>query len=166
MSIWSYGVTVSTLDSESSDRGSNPRRTLCHDLMTAFWQTMLCHEMQDIYGIARQVALHMFIRTVGNVLMRTSSFCLPWLKDTLAERLRRRPAKPMGSPRVGSNPTGVVLLMCRSLPCGTRLHAQMVGVRSYRENLLLRSYLLISKAMTLAGLEPAIFGSEDQRLIH
>jgi hypothetical protein len=28
-------------------------------------------------------------------------------KDTLAERLRRRPAKPMGFPRVGSNPTGV-----------------------------------------------------------
>ena len=27
--------------------------------------------------------------------------------DTLAEWLRRRPAKPMGSPRVGSNPTGV-----------------------------------------------------------
>ena len=26
-SQWSYGVTVSTLDSESSDRGSNPRRT-------------------------------------------------------------------------------------------------------------------------------------------
>ena len=30
-----------------------------------------------------------------------------WPEDTLAERLRRRPAKPMGSPRVGSNPTGV-----------------------------------------------------------
>ena len=29
--------------------------------------------------------------------------------DTLAEWLRRRPAKPMGSPRVGANPTGVVL---------------------------------------------------------
>ena len=29
-------------------------------------------------------------------------------EDTLAEWLRRRPAKPMGSPRVGSNPTGVV----------------------------------------------------------
>ena len=28
-------------------------------------------------------------------------------QDTLAEQLRRRPAKPMGSPRVGSNPTGV-----------------------------------------------------------
>ena len=31
-------------------------------------------------------------------------------KDTLAEWLRRRPAKPMGSPRVGSNPIGVVFL--------------------------------------------------------
>ena len=30
-------------------------------------------------------------------------------KDTLAEWLRRRPAKPMGSPRVGSNPTGVAI---------------------------------------------------------
>ena len=28
--------------------------------------------------------------------------------DTLAQLLRRRPAKPMGSPRVGSNPTGAV----------------------------------------------------------
>ena len=33
-------------------------------------------------------------------------------RDTLAERLRRRPAKPMGSPRVGANPTGVVLPKC------------------------------------------------------
>ena len=32
------------------------------------------------------------------------------LQDTLAEWLRRRPAKPMGSPCVGSNPTGVDLL--------------------------------------------------------
>ena len=29
--IWSHGVTVSTLDSESSDRGSNPRETLWAD---------------------------------------------------------------------------------------------------------------------------------------
>ena len=34
------------------------------------------------------------------------------LQDTLAEWLRRRPAKPMGSPCVGSNPTGVDLLLC------------------------------------------------------
>ena len=31
-----------------------------------------------------------------------------YAEDTLAEWSRRRPAKPMGSPRVGSNPTGVV----------------------------------------------------------
>ena len=37
----------------------------------------------------------------------------------LAEQLRRQPAKPMGSPRVGSNPTGVVFFLrasCLSLP--------------------------------------------------
>ena len=34
--------------------------------------------------------------------------------DTLAEWLRRRPAKPMGSPRVGSNPTGVETLAPKS----------------------------------------------------
>ena len=37
--------------------------------------------------------------------------------DTLAERLRRRPAKPMGSPRVGSNPTGVVSGVAVVIPC-------------------------------------------------
>ena len=37
--------------------------------------------------------------------------------DTLAEWLRRRPAKPMGSPRVGSNPTGVDWLAAE-LMCG------------------------------------------------
>ena len=40
-------------------------------------------------------------------LQRWSLLGLPMPTDTLAERLRRRPAKPMGSPRVGSNPTGV-----------------------------------------------------------
>ena len=30
-------------------------------------------------------------------------------RDTLAEWLRRRPAKPLGFARVGSNPTGVVI---------------------------------------------------------
>ena len=32
-----------------------------------------------------------------------------FVEDTLAERLRRQPAKPMGSPHVDSNPTGVDL---------------------------------------------------------
>ncbi len=44
----------------------------------------------------------------------TRSCHLQWCKDTLAERLRRRPAKPMGSPCVGSNPTGVVLVLSSS----------------------------------------------------
>ena len=34
--------------------------------------------------------------------------------NIVAEWWRRRPAKPMGSPRVGSNPTGVDLLQCRN----------------------------------------------------
>ena len=49
--------------------------------------------------------------------------CVRWCvcarhNDTLAEWLRRRPAKPMGSPRVGSNPTGVACL--RSLGTWSR----------------------------------------------
>ena len=35
--------------------------------------------------------------------------------DTLAEWLRRRPAKPVGSARVGSNPTGVVFIFSNSI---------------------------------------------------
>ena len=39
----------------------------------------------------------------------------PWspTSDAFAERLRPRPAKPMGSPRVGSNPTGVASMHLR-----------------------------------------------------
>ena len=37
-------------------------------------------------------------------------WCTCMCNDTLAERLRRRPAKPMGSPRVGSNPAGVAVI--------------------------------------------------------
>ena len=40
-----------------------------------------------------------------HMLLATEEGALP--DDTLAEWLRRRPAKPMGSPCVGSNPTGV-----------------------------------------------------------
>ena len=35
-------------------------------------------------------------------------------EDTLAEWLRRRPAKPLGFARVGSNPTGVVIFCLRT----------------------------------------------------
>jgi hypothetical protein len=58
-------------------------------------------------------AVCMFVPWSGCVRARVC-VCAPWgcaprVKDTLAEWLRRRPAKPMGSPRVGSNPTGVGL---------------------------------------------------------
>ena len=47
-------------------------------------------------------------------------------QDTLAERLRRRPAKPMGSPRVGSNPTGV------ACPGGRAPHSRHMLYRAAR----------------------------------
>ena len=72
----------------------------------------------------------------------------PESQDTLAEWLRRRPAKPMGSPRVGLNPTGVELEQL----CFSRTRPGYAGMARAK--------------VTLAGLEPAIFGSEDQRLIH
>ena len=46
------------------------------------------------------------VRAKPHMLFATEAGALP--DDTLAEWLRRRPAKPMGSPRVGSNPAGVV----------------------------------------------------------
>ena len=48
----------------------------------------------------------------------------PWqhAEDTLAERLRRRPAKPMGFPRVGSNPTGVDLVVMDKREAPTAAH--------------------------------------------
>ena len=50
-------------------------------------------------------------------------------KDTLAEWLRRRPAKPMWCPRVGPNPTGVGLYVLVVLAvlrrCGVRQRVLM-----------------------------------------
>ena len=43
----------------------------------------------------------------SNIKQSFYDYCLLSCKDTLAEWLRRRPAKPMGSPRVDSTPTGV-----------------------------------------------------------
>ena len=48
------------------------------------------------------------VRAKPHMLFATEEGALP--DDTLAEWLRRRPAKPMGSPCVGSNPTGVVFV--------------------------------------------------------
>ena len=61
--------------------------------------------------------------------------------DTLAVRQRRRPARPMGSPRVGSNPTGVVLPpgpnpqsgLVRPVSVGTMVQMRLIwaGVHDY-----------------------------------
>ena len=55
----------------------------------------------------------------GDLLGQLNCLISSCFKDTLAERLRRRPAKPMGSARVGSNPTGVDWLYTRG---GFALH--------------------------------------------
>ena len=39
---WSYGVTVSTLDSESSDRGSNPREASYHSMFYSLTFDLAC----------------------------------------------------------------------------------------------------------------------------
>ena len=60
--------------------------------------------------------------------------------DTLAEWSRRRPAKPMGSPRVRSNPTGVDFLL--SMLAGMSVRRQedrqrgLEAVRSFRVHAL------------------------------
>jgi hypothetical protein len=46
----------------------------------------------------------------------------PSYKDTLAERLGRRPAKPMGSPRVGSNPTMSFSVIADSSACTASMY--------------------------------------------
>ena len=50
---------------------------------------------------------------LGSAISKGTDFLGGAAADTLAEWLRRRPAKPMGSPRAGSNPTGVVLVQTK-----------------------------------------------------
>ena len=67
-------------------------------LLTSFWN------VKFIYVLGRRSAQDVrFPATTLGIYFNPDHS-----NDTLAERLRRRPAKPMGSPRVGSNPTGVV----------------------------------------------------------
>ena len=46
---WSYGVTVSTLDSESSDRGSNPRRTFLSMRSSCYFLRFRCKAATKIH---------------------------------------------------------------------------------------------------------------------
>ena len=68
--------------------------------------------------------------------------------DTLAEWLRRRPAKPMGSPRVGSNPTGVALHIATAVADAIRKRKGNIRDQNRRQR------KTTDKTMTPVGFEP------------
>ena len=77
------------------------------------------------------VVANLFITCTLNLCTRqTVSVTWDYSLDTLAERLRRRPAKPMGSLCVGSNPTGVACMHC----CDAFLLPRNLGARAVRRN--------------------------------
>ena len=68
--------------------------------------------------------------------------------DTLAEWLRRRPAKPMGSPRVGSNPTGV------ARPIASAIADATPKCEGHLQDANRRQRKTTDKTMTPVGFEP------------
>ena len=68
--------------------------------------------------------------------------------DTLAEWLRRRLAKPMGSPRVGSNPTGV------ALPIANGITNAVSKCKGHLQDPNPRQRKATDKTMTPVGFEP------------
>ena len=71
--------------------------------------------------------------------------------DTLAEWLRRRPAKPMGSPRVGLNPTGV------ALPTASAIANAIPKCKCNLQGPNRRQRKTTDKTMTPVGFEPTQF---------
>ena len=67
--------------------------------------------------------------------------------DTLAEWLRRRPAKPVGSARVGSNPTGVDLLLFHRL--------MMLPLKAHGESIV-GSYSSVGQSVRLITVRSAV----------
>ena len=53
---WSRGVTVSTLDSESSDRGSNPREAFlhCRDTSLQSARRLVAIQKVDQFGVDQE----------------------------------------------------------------------------------------------------------------
>ena len=72
--------------------------------------------------------------------------------DTLADWLRRRPAKPMGSPRVGSKPSGVEFadLHCGAIAATPKgfelLHNVLITKLEFRDVLGIRRDSSVGKA--------------------
>ena len=86
-------IASGALASASRTRSEN------HALDQASWDT-------GLLSVSLEISLAAAASGATAVAIREAAEMRP--DDTLAEWLRRRPAKPMGSPRVGSNPTGVV----------------------------------------------------------
>ena len=83
--------------------GSNWRPSACWADVIATRPQVPMNLALDLLSVIDAIANNIMLLTLGAFTSNAS----PGISDTLAEWLRRRPAKPMGSPRVGSNPTGV-----------------------------------------------------------
>ena len=83
----------------------------CEDVLGLSLATATLRGYTRLRGYPRAVSGHRNPPKISSISeFHKTAKLLMGVKDTLAERLRRRPAKPMGSPRVGSNPTGVVFI--------------------------------------------------------
>ena len=79
--------------------------------------------------------------------------------DTLAERLRRRPAKPMGSPRVGSNPTGVALQRSPLLTIVSTARTMVTGRRRALPSAELTQWLMTASCSLILCMRLALRGN-------
>ena len=173
---WPRGVTVSTLDSESSDRGSNPREALNPSVAPHVEVRAECKcPVWARVSLTAPFAVQGPTRTYGR---RTS------LSDTARVCDATRRVRPFAQLNLeghgGVASTAPSRALGRRARCGGRrgdlrcsvcarsciaVAATHGTVRS-----ALRKFpccaTSVHTTMTLAGLEPAIFGSEDQRLIH
>ena len=83
----------------------------------------VCHAMSSARMCGAVHPQSLQLQTVEHYII-TGLKC--WAEDTLAERLRR--PKRMGSPRVGSNPTGVdCCVFCSRPPCVSQFQASVAG---------------------------------------
>ena len=134
---WSRGVTVSTLDSESSDRGSNPRGTFFgpslhrahtspHNLLASLtslspppffkplnlWRNTTSRGFEPLQAEPNEFQVYLLSRSGCRAatilaLARMLQGLRSLVRDTVSERLRRWTRNPLGSARRGSNPLGV-----------------------------------------------------------
>ena len=72
---WSYGVTVSTLDSESSDRGSNPHRTFfLYREKICLWQSVsdsYCRVLQTVETGNQCLKRYLYFSVMCQVFSKT-----------------------------------------------------------------------------------------------